>query len=300
MDGVHEADRFLFADGALIYTERWREWMRQSVVMQNGDTKAWDGMQGKFFAVGITDIDQLNLVDRERERQERGIPTGKKVVLVLPFGFGTSPDRYWSPNIFRGMPFWKRLFFALLSGRPRWIRQAILNIDDRHVLLAVRRFCDANNAWMIVKSRRKDPVPSYVNEIADQVLYDETYYPATIFRLMAIADFCIHFSSSAVLEAAAAGTASLGILPSDKDFSLFRQRVWPHFVELYNVPGVTYTMSPEEAIQRLPTAKLSDWPLDAVARERFLRTYVADQPRHATSGAVDCLEQLVEAAHVSA
>jgi hypothetical protein len=143
---------------------------------------------------------------------------------------------------------------------------------------ALRAFCDANDALLIVKSRRKEGrVPRYTRSRADLVLYDPSHYPATILELLSVASLCVHFFSSAVYESVFLGVPSLCIAPSAEDMGLWR---WSRGLynlregESYNVPGASYFMPLPEAFDALPRARFKDFPMDPTSRAHFVRKFL--------------------------
>ena len=125
---------------------------------------------------------------------------------------------------------------------------------------AVRAFCDANGAALIVKARAKDPVASYLRTVADHVRYDSTDYPATILELMSIASLCVHFFSTVAYEAAYAGVPSVCVT-ADADDLGFSPTLRASFLSTasgssFNFPGVTYPVSVAALVADLPRRRL--------------------------------------------
>jgi len=141
----------------------------------------------------------------------------------------------------------------------------------------VRRFCEANGAALIVKARAKDPVPGYLARSAHAVLYDESYYPATVLEIMSIASLCVHFLSSIAYEAAAAAVRR-SVSRHLATISAFRRvagmvlqsRRWREL----QLPGVVHPLGLDAVLHELPSARLSDFPLELPARARYIEKFI--------------------------
>src|SRR5262249_1721970 len=145
---------------------------------------------------------------------------------------------------------------------------------DRCVVDAVHRFCERNSAALVVKARAKDPVPGYLARRAAAVLYDETYYPTTVLEPMSIPSLVGHCFSTTSYEAAYAAVPSICIAPSQDDLGFPASwQEWFHSVKLgdtFNVPGVVYPLTLDATLNDLPSARLSDFPLELPARARYI------------------------------
>lgn len=150
----------------------WREYNKSGRVIEN------------FVPVGLPVAEHLSWIDRAEVRQTFGIPEGRRVVLYLPYPFESAPS-WWGWRY--GLPF---------GG-------------DRRVVRAVRRFCDRNNALMVVKSRAKNPVRSYTADAADLVMDRDEPGEPTLLRLLTVSDLMIHPMSTSVTEAEAARVPSV-------------------------------------------------------------------------------------------
>ena len=110
------------------------------------------------------------------------------------------------------------------------------------------------------------------------MLYDQSYYPATILELLSIASLCVHFFSSTAYESVFLGVPSLCIEPSAEDIGL--PQVWTEQLNntreggVFNFPGASYHLSLPELFEELPRRSLKDFPLEPAARARFLETFV--------------------------
>jgi len=146
----------------------------------------------------------------------------------------------------------------------------------------------------VVKSRLKDPVPRHTARRADHVFYDPSHYPATILELLSVASLCVHFFSSAVYEAVFMGVPSLCLAPEAEDMGLSplwtRQLFHVREGGSYHVPGASYCLSLPEAYESLATRSLVDFPLDPLARARFVETFMGFDDTKSSARALDLVE----------
>ena len=163
---------------------------------------------------------------------------------------------------------------------------------------AARLFCDRHGAALIVKARAKDPVPRYLARIADRVLYDDAYYPATILELLKVSALCLHFFSTVAYEAAYAGVPSICLTPAGDDLGL--PSLWqewflnPDSGGSFNFPGVVYARALGEFLDGFASARLSDYPLDPVARAQYLEKFVGVDDGKSSDRVLDAVQSLVE------
>jgi hypothetical protein len=266
----------LFADTLGIYSSWWldqavRYFVKEGALSAGGDVER--ALRGKSVAVGFPELDQLPAIDPSEVRRRWNLPADRPVVLFLPYPFQSNPTSPWTRWAFGGgNRVWRRLRLRL-AGQRRLEPAVAHGWDDPGVCRAIRAFCDANDALLVVKARRKDPVTPYLLRLADQALYDETQYPTTILEALSIASLCVHFYSTAVMEAVAASVPSLSICPEYDDMGIARD--WqesfyvPNEGSLFQFRGVAETATVAEVVERLPRRRLADFTVDAGARELY-------------------------------
>jgi hypothetical protein len=254
----------------------------------------------KAVVVGFPEVDQFGTIDPTDVRRRWGIPPGKPVVAFLPYPFRSNPRTQWSRWVYSpGRRAWKRMYLRL-SGQERLASMVARGGDDGAVCRAVRAFCDANGAHLLVKARLKDPVPRYLVRTADLTLNDQGHYPPTILEVLAVADICIHFYSGTVFEAAACGVPSLSICPALDDM-VGATSVWHQLIytreegSLFQFRGVTATIGIDEAIEALPRMGLADFVVDPVAQEAYARKFLGFHDGCSSARLLDATRQLVEA-----
>ena len=248
--------------------------------------------------VGIPEMDQCHWIDPASVRARLGIEPDRPVVLCIPFPFMSNPRTFWVRHVY-GSPntLWTRAAIAL-ARRNEYRSHVAARWNDRNVVRAVRAFCDRHGAALIVKARAKDPVPRYLARVADRVLYDDAYYPATILELMKISALCLHFFSTVAYEAAYAGVPSICIAPGADELgfpALWRE--WFLNVDAggsFNFPGVVYARRLGEFLDGFASARLADYPLDPVARIQYVEKFIGFDDGKSSDRVLDAVQSLVE------
>jgi hypothetical protein len=259
-------------------------------------------IEAKGTVVGFPQMDQLHDIDRalvRRRLQERfGIDPARPVVLYAPFPFRSNPRPFWVRHVYGGRNQLHQRIAVAVARRNEYRDHIGRGWNDRGVVGAIRRFCDANGAALVVKARTKDPVPGYLARRAEAVLYDETYYPTTVLELMSIASLVIHCFSTISYEAAYAAVPSICIAASQEDLGFPASwQEWFHSVksgDTFNVPGVVYPLTLDAMLKTLPSARLSDFPLELPARARYLEKFVGFDDGKCSDRVLDAVQSLVE------
>jgi len=318
-------------DGIALHTEHWRRLAADSVRIVN-ETRGRGGqavddaaiaatLQRCATVVGFPEMDQLDpdLIDPPAVRQRLGLDPARPVVVYCPFPFLSNPSTFWTKNIYG--PFQADRYMARLvrrlpgvagaiagrvrqrlavsrPARRRYSRDVASGWDDRGVVRALRAFCDANHAVLVVKARAKDPVSGYLRAVADRVLYDSSDYPATILEAMSIASLCVHFFSTVAYEAAYAAVPSVCVTadPDDLGFSPTLRRAFLSTTtgSGFNFPGVTYPLSVAEMVETFAQRLLGDFPLERAARAQYLDKFVGPDDGKASDRLLDMAVSLVE------
>jgi hypothetical protein len=292
-DILAHPDELLHYDDVLVNSAQWADWTLERLSSVEDRRK----LSQKIAIVGRPDLDGAADALAPDIRREWGIPPDRKVVLLLPFQFGSCADRLWAPHVY-GAP--HKLYAALvglLAMRPRWVKQALRGQTDRELMRALRAFCDRENAWLLIKSRLKDPIKDYAVHLADKVLYDDDLYPSSMLKCLAVADLCVHFASTAVMETAFFGVPSLGIYPEMRDYVDFRQSaILAETKVLSDWPGVSQILTIRQTFEFLRQDRLDSCHVDPVSRQRYLERFVGSNDSSASRRAVDVIEQRIKVA----
>lgn len=289
-------------DKFFIYSFEWLKWMFE-YLKKAGKAKeenflAFENkLQEKIKPVGFWLAEQKMIINPSDIKRKWGIPLDKKVVLFLPFPFNSSIDRFWLKYVFGMDNIFLQLPFAFISGKRRFLKQVLRKENDRQLIKALRQFCDKNSAFLLVKSRKKDSVRSYLQKAADKILYDESFYPSTIMECMAIADLCLSFYSTAVIEAAISSVPHICIAPNIQDWkdiqTVYFQTIFDKMGDFFDFPGVSWQLSVAQALEKLAKASFSDFVLDKTQRDKYHQKFIGDLNGGYSSRIIEGIELLV-------
>lgn len=225
-------------------------------------------------------------------------------VLIAPFSF---------PGIFSKIgkaKIWQMLGRSIRE-RPEWLWQSLTSASELETMRAIRIFCDRNDALLVLKARRKHNLSPHHHELSDIVLEeDREYLPSTSFQVLSVSDLMITLYSTAAVEAATCGVPTLNLVPPKNvlytrdqcdlmflhkapDFNKANLRFYQHNSGgVFNFPGVVESWTVNEAVKRLPTAKLGDFKLDPEARKAYMLKYVAPAAGPSAERILDQVERL--------
>lgn len=251
-----------------IWSTQWRDWWKDAHGFRDS------AIMEKFVPVGFPVAEQLRWISHAEVRQTFNLPAGQKVVLYLPLPFGGHDGQSW------------RLRYGY-----RWVPWG-----DRAFCRAVRAFCDRNEALLVVKSRRKTPVPPYLHALADRVVEADEPGEPTLLRLLTCAHLMIHYQSASVCEAVAANVSAQDVaFPSD---------LWPAYqariasvaqLALYQWPPILN----DGTRNCVRYGYATDWPLYSpaqlcgwdAARTAYLDQFLGGEPFNTGARILDDLEK---------
>lgn len=299
-------ERLLASDVLAIYSQWWIRWAgeyfeSQGLVADRQDFES--ALQEKAALVGLPELDATRLIDPDEVRRRWGIPPRQPVVVLLPFGQGTGRAAFWPRRICGEPNRFKQAVNMVAAGRFEYWPAVMRGWNDARVVKALRTFCDRNGAYLVVKSRRKTPIPAYTEAVADKCLYDESFYPATILEALSIASLCVSYYSGAVLEAIPLGVPHACVTFEADDYFGGTDSVPAHFGRFFTTEegdafkfrGVSSTFTISEAIDRLPAMSLQDFAMNTDAQARYVEKFLT---RHDGTGAartLDAIERVARA-----
>jgi len=293
LDSIGHAELFSQPDKYLFYTKPWLDFALQYL---ENEKKIFDKKEtlNKIAFCGFSELDQVGLLNPYTIKKEWGIGEAKKVVVFLPFPFGATDDRFWSKIVYGLSNPLVRVLLVMFSFKKYIIRAALKNENDKAFCLALKKFCLHNNCYLLVKSRKKDIVKSYLAKIADKVLYDEGFYPATILKCFTIADLCVNFLSTAVLESIPLSVPNLSVLPPP-NYKNINNPVWKlllsKYRDIFDFKGVSKLVSLSEAFKFFKEKNLNDFTFDIIAQKEYVKKYIgSNEP---SEKAVDEIEKIV-------
>jgi hypothetical protein len=279
----------LDADAVGLYSAYWRQRIEERFPASAIGAE----LRRKAVIVGAPELDAVHSIDRDEVRQRLGLPARRPIVLYLPFPLHSNVPTPWLRAVHAPRTRLHQGLRTLLAGHWEYWPHVMNGWNDRRVVEAARAFCDENGALLVMKARRKDPVPRYAARLADRVFYDLSHYPPTILELLSVASLCIHFYSTAVMEAAACGVPSLCLGPREEELGPASFGFgFVHNGEpggLYNAPGVAYWRPLVSAFDGLSGWRLADFPLDPEARRLYVERFLGRDDGRAASRLLDAL-----------
>jgi len=300
-------DTFLYGDPTVLassdctclLSQYWLDWASEYFAAQ-GEVVIKE-FQLKFVPrvslTGFPELDTVAHIDPDEVRKRWNISQKQPVVLLLPITLanqhGSWPRIFAAPN--RKSQFWNMIRFG---GFKYW-SLVEHGWNDTALTSAIRRFCDRNEAFLLVKGRRKDPIRPSLADKADKVLYDEADFPPTILEALSVSSLCIHFYSTIALEAAFTGCYGLCIDRPSVDSSgkvPLYTRMWRHGRpgHVYNYRGVTDWWTIPQVIEDLPNRSLADFYLDSHARKAYVEKFLGCCDGQSSSRVLDTISDLVE------
>jgi hypothetical protein len=249
--------------------------------------------------VGFPELDAAPLIDADQVRRRWGIPSTQPVVVLFPFPQGVGRATFWPKRICAEPSRLRQLVNIGVYRRFEYLRQVMDGESDPNVVKAIRRFCDRNGAYLLVKSRTKTPIPRYTRDAADQCVYDEGFYPATVLEALSIASLSIGYYTNAVFESVALGVPNLCVTYTAEDYLEENPGYFPRFYTPdeggpFQFRGVSTAVGIPQALELLSTRTLADFAMDPRGRERYVERFLTHTSGDAGARVLDAVEQVRE------
>lgn len=284
------------ADAVATYSPYWVDRLEERFAASDPG----EGIRRKSVAVGAPEMDIVHRIDPDEVRRRLGLPSGRPLVLYLAFPLRSNFQTFWLRHVYAPSTRPGQALRTLLAGRLEYWPHVANGWNDRRLVRELRAFCDRNGAALVVKSRRKDPIPGYTRRLADRTFYDLSHYPPTILELLSVASLCVHAYSGVVVEAAYCRVPSLCLAPALKDMGL--PPLVHDFVHngtlggIYNWSGTAYCLPLREAFDGLRRWSLEDFPLHSEARKRYVERFLGFDDGRSSARLLDVVRAHVEAA----
>ena len=251
---------------------------------------------GRAAYVGLPDMDAAALVDREAVRRRWGIGASQPVVVLFPFPQGMGRNTFWPRRICAEPSRLKQMANVVAHRRFEYVQDVWHGWNDRSVVTALRRFCDRSGAYLLVKSRRKTPVPAYVEAVADRCVYDDSFYPSTILEALSIASLSVSYYSNAVFESVSLGVPHLCVTYTAEDYNgapsnFFSRFYTPEEGSAFQFSGVSTAWTIRETLDRLPARTLGDFAMDIAARARYIDKFLTHDAGDGAVRTIDAIER---------
>ncbi|MCW5877470.1 MAG: hypothetical protein KIS80_01210 [Anaerolineales bacterium] len=272
-------ENLLSSDWVCLQTPFWLQWGSEYFAAQGLGSAAEirQKLETKVSYTGTPRLDIATQMDAELIRQKYGIVDDKPVVLYFPINVAYWPGHWPAFFVSKGTERLKAFGRGLRDegvGFLKYLPWLLFGWNDEALTRAVRRFCDKNNAFLVVKGRRKDPLRPASQDMADLAIYDEEFYPATIYELMSVAEVCIHSYSSAAFEMTVFDV--FGICVDRPNLDDLSHKLWrtAHQGSVFNFEGVNQWTSIPQMIHGFGAKSLVDLRADAKSLKDYVRTYV--------------------------
>ena len=287
-------EHLLSADLNCLYSDYWLHWYiqeRELFEINLSPEVLYEQLKYRCAVTGFTEMDAYREVDPKRARQQWNIPEDKKVVTYLP----NSPCAHqklseWCWHIYSESNRVDQLKSVLKNPNLRkYLPHIFKGWNDVNIVKAVRRFCDQNDAYLIVKTRAKTIAHDYEREAADLLLYDESDYPPTILDALSISDLLIGYHSMAVTEAAFIGVPYLLI-------AIPNELIWQDPVldtlesddlSLWRCDDVIWRFNIDEVLRTLPELSIEDFQMDSEKQQQYVQKHLGFNDMHNANRILD-------------
>ena len=292
-------DSLLTCDLLTLYSRWWLEWaggyFQSEGVVADGDAYVRETEPRAAF-VGLPEMDAGRLIEPAAVRRRWGIPPHQPVVVLFLFPQGVGRNVFWPQQICAEPSRLKQIFNIVKRGRFEYWPHVWHGWNDLNVVRALRRFCDRNGAYLLVKSRRKTPVPAYTQALADRCIYDESFYPATVLEALSIASLSVGYYTTSVFESVALGVPHLCLTYASRDYNgsdsnYFVRFYTPEEGSAFQSRGVTTAWSISEALSRLPTSALGEFAMDVGAQDRYIEKFLTHNAGDGGTRAAEAIER---------
>ncbi|MFH0780863.1 MAG: hypothetical protein V2B20_02780 [Pseudomonadota bacterium] len=246
------------------------EWISNQYMYQLKE-KQINYIKENSIIVGNSGFDGYGKIDKERVRKSFGISPTQRIVVLLPCPFGYDFSSPWEQLFVRSSIF-HRLYWIYKTKRLDCLVRAVTTTSNKDLLIALRKFCDSNNALLVAKLRHSRNPSSELRRNCHMMIGEIGYYPHTAVELFSIADLVVGHYSFASIEALALGIPYLNInIPYFPKKYYCDTRTPIHNCDAW--PGAVWEMEASDAVRDLPGKSIDDFCIDQFARQSFLEKF---------------------------
>ena len=261
-----------------VFGEQWRHnWLEWNKNNHKYETIK-KTVKSKTEICGYFQGDGVKQFSKSKIKEKYGIAQGKNIVLYLPFPWSVKPC-LWSHTQFKYKNKILKSLKTVTVGKFKKVTETFQSSSEIEVVQSIRKFCDNNNALFIVKGRKKNQIPDYINNMADNIIYDFSNHPYTILEMMFISDIAIHYYSESIKEAIVTQTPSICLGPEDKaNWVPYAERMSVHDYShkpctFYNYEGIVYSRSVNSFEKSFPQEDFNDYKLNSKSLEEFTNKF---------------------------
>jgi hypothetical protein len=258
----------------------------------------------------------------ESIRKKFNIPSQKKILLYLPFPFYPIRAKYTK----NGNYAWEAAFSGvhirntdLSNGTYSFIKsfvkkiiyvlKILLNNEARtwffnkwsepSIIQGIRKFCDINDLYLVVKPRKKFPFSEEVSRLADLVIDDDEmqFYPSKLQELFSVSALAIGYSTTSVFESIQNRVPFINIESPQALFNYEEARIDIHNYEengKYNFKGVVYSVDVPSIIKSLHSNNIKDYLIDLEARDLYMEKFLGKGKQNAAINFCNILEGKIQ------
>lgn len=246
-----------------------------------------EALARRSLFVGYVKADNLKRSSARATRDKWRLDPERPVVLYIPDGYRLRKERAyisdWYIDVWCVDHRFERLARGIRSRRhPARIWRTLTDRRTHGRMIAqVRRFCDRNNAQLIMVPRRQKDwlgdIQFTTDELraADRIVHEYQHYPQTMLRAMQVASLVIcAYRSGAVLDAIATGVPYVTVgLPyyADSPANEVYNRRFDE--EPGHRPGVTWVVAADEFIRSFAGRTLADFAINPAVLETVRAKY---------------------------
>lgn len=286
------------------------DWLQRYKLDESGDNCNYFSSKNTsihFSKAPFTDENSPNL-ELKKIKEKYCIDSSKKVLVYLPFPF--SGNRFEKPNsnalhqAFFGIGYQgkiisknsysskifvfiisvvKKIYDFILVFRFSESRGIYLSKNtEQSVVEQVRKFCDKNNYFFIVKSRKKFGISKNLAQLADLVIAgdDNQQNPSEFQEISKASDLIIGYTSTAVFESIFYKSHFVNIsFPSTfygyGEYSAELHN--PRRGYIYNYPGTVTNFLYTDFIEQFESSNTSIFSLDKDSEESYRKRFIGEE-----------------------
>ncbi len=266
--------------------------------------------------VGNPEFDAFSKVSLERAQQKYGIPKGKQILLYLPFPYDNRSQNSAWERAFCGLYVNTAVtkdgvylhgkkkgmientaekaycFYQIAKDRATW-KHWLKGLNEKKVFMAVRKFCDKNNLFLVVKPRLKFPVAEVVSNKSDLIIWDDERQqnPPALKDLLTAARLTVSYFSSSVFASIAVGVPHLNIgLP--ENFFMHEQHKFMFTDKApseFNFEGVSKSWPVDKMIAEFGQAEIADFKINRDKYDDYIKKYLGFNDHGTSKRIFDCI-----------
>ncbi len=278
----------------------------------------------KTNCVGQPEFDTCSKIDPGQVRSKYKIPQDKSVFLYLPYfyylhGDGTQWSRaycgFWTNrqtlsdsgfamnrfgNSFRNI-LRKGYHLYKIMRDPLARNWFLRGIHEGKVIEAIKKFCQMNNLFLVIKPRLKYLVSTPVQKAADLIVWDteKDQNPSVLKELLSVSKVAASQYSHSVLTAAFMNVFHLNLVPPKEYFLNYgdppspeMNRYWLSEAKpsIFSFDRVCDSWSIENVIEKLPQTSLEEFTIDPGQRDEYVKKFIGYDDFNSCKRILDILE----------